>query len=164
MALPFTRLFRRTEDGEPELTLARSMEDLRAKTEAADGLWHLGEASWAVDFDTGIITFTNQHGQKITAPVQVIGSFNTDDSTWLWGWDHPSVSAPQAADARRARDFGERYQLERYTTRKIESSEAEAWQFTALACYLSGAQGGYRGPAGKTLVLMTFGTVTITRA
>jgi hypothetical protein len=39
----------------------------------------------------------------------------------------------------------------------------QAWQFTAVALYLSGAQGAYRGPAGTTMVFMTFGTMTISR-
>src|SRR5947209_19712354 len=36
------------------------------------------------------------------------------------------------------------------------SSEDDAWQLTALACKLAGAQGGYRGPMGSTLVFVTF--------
>jgi hypothetical protein len=160
---PFVRIHGAGHDGEPDLTLNRSIADIRAKTEAHVGLWGLDEASWAADLETGIITFTNKRGWTITAPVQVIGTFNTKDSTWLWGWDHPSVSEPLAAHARLARDFGEKYALERYATRKIVATETEVWHFTALACYLAGAQGGYRGPAGTTLVLMTFGEVAIER-
>lgn len=160
---PFARLFGAQHDGEPDLTLARAMEDLKAKTAVHNSTWRLPESRWAADLEQGTITFTNKLGWTITAPVQVIGTFNSKDSTWLWGWDHPSVSEPLAAHARLARAFGERYRLDRYTTRKIESSEPEAWQFTALACYLAGAQGGYRGPAGTTFVFMTFGEVTITK-
>lgn len=50
------------------------------------------------------------------------------------------------------------------TTRKLTCSEDEAWQLTALACKLNEAQGAYRGPAGTTLVFMTFGTVTLAGA
>ena len=59
--------------------------------------------------------------------------------------------------------FGEKYRLERLTTRRIEASETECWQFAALACHLANAQGAYRGPAGATLVFMTFGNVTISK-
>ena len=161
---PFLRIHAAQHDGEPDLTLNRSIAEMRLKTEAHVGTWGLDRASWAADLELGTIIFTNKKGLKITAPVQVIGTFNTKDSTWLWGWDHPSVSEPLAAHARLAHDFGEKYRLERYTTRKIVSTETEAWNFTALACHLAGAQGGYRGPAGTTLVFMTFGEVSISKA
>nr|WP_157084828.1 DUF6882 domain-containing protein [Sphingomonas pituitosa] len=51
-----------------------------------------------------------------------------------------------------------------YTTRKVQCTEQQAWQFTAVALYLSGAQGAYRGRSGTTLVYMTFGTVTVAPA
>ena len=146
---------------EPRLTLERSMNELRLKTEAHVGTWGLDEASWSVDFDAGIIEFRNKKGLKITAPVQTVGTYNTEDGTWLWGWDHPSIPESEAVNARLARDFGAKYGLEAYTTRKIECGEDLAWEFAAVACYLGGAQGAYRGPSGATMVYMTFGTVTI---
>jgi hypothetical protein len=79
------------------------------------------------------------------------------------GLGSPLDTRTAGEHAQRARDFGEKYRLERYTTRKIVSSESEAWHFTALASYLAGAQGGYRGPSGSTFVFMTFGDVTITK-
>jgi hypothetical protein len=98
----------------------------------------------------------------ITAPVQVIGTYNRLDRTFLWGWDHPSVPESRGADARLARRFGELQNLPLFTTRKVDCTEEQAWSFTAVALYLSGAQGAYRGPAGTTMVFMTFGDMTIT--
>ena len=43
----------------------------------------------------------------IIAPVQVVGTYDTEDGTWLLGRDHPSVSEPLGAFARRVRNFGE---------------------------------------------------------
>ncbi|MCW3835293.1 DUF6882 domain-containing protein [Sphingomonas canadensis] len=160
----FGMMFGARDDAEAEATLLRAMEELKAKTAAHDATWHLGESHWAVDMETGRITFTNRRGMEIVAPMQVIGTFNTRDDTWLWGWDHPSVPEPLAEHARLARAFGEKHGLERYTTRKIVASEAEAWEFTALACHLGGAQGAYRGPAGTTLVFMTFGELTMRKS
>lgn len=165
MALPFPKPFHRTHDGEPELTLARAMEDMRAKTGAHIAMWGLDESSWAADLDLGTITFTNpKRGLIVTAPVQVIGTFNTLDNSWLWGWDHPSVPEPLAAEARLARSFGEKYDLPRFTERLFESSTDEAWLFTAVASLLAKSQCGYRGPAGTALVFMTFGTVAMRKA
>lgn len=149
---------------EPELTIERSKNELGLRTEAHIGTWGLDEASWNADLAAGTIEFLNAKGMRITAPMQVVGTYNTEDGTWLWGWDHPSVPAPVAEHARLARAFGERYGLEPYTTRKIECGEDLAWEFAAVACHLAGAEGAYRGPSGPALVFMTFGTVTIRAA
>lgn len=150
---------------EPDLSFARAEEELQLKTAFALETWGLGQGGeWAVDLDEGTIRFTNAKGWEITAPVQVVGTFNTLDNTWLWGWDHPSVPEPVSHDARRVQEFGEKYGLEALTTRTIAADETDAWTFTALACHLAGAQGGYRGPAGTTHVFMTYGTVSIRQA
>lgn len=140
----------------PDL-LARSMEELRIKTAAHDRLWHLGEAAWNVDQDEGTIIFTAPDGTVARCSVQIIGTFNTSDSTWLWGWDHPSVQPPLREDAERVRAYGEAHGLERLTTRMLEATEDECWEFAALACKLADAQGAYRGPAGEAFVFMSFG-------
>lgn len=149
--------------GEPALTLARSMEELRSRTALHDGIWGQGAASWNADLTTGVITFRTDRGWTVTASVQVVGTLNAGEGTWLWGWDHPSVPEPLAADARAARDFGIRHGLERYATPMIRATEDEAWEFTAVACHLAGSQGAYRGPAGPTFAFMTFGEVRIAK-
>jgi hypothetical protein len=149
---------------EPDLTLERSMNELRLKQQINGELFGIGKADrWDVDLDTGVIRFTT--GERVaSAPVQVIGTMNTDDGSWLWGWDHPSVSGSIGDAARLCRDFGGKYGLEAFTTRKIACTEDDAWQFTAVALLLSGGNGAYRGPSGSTLVFMTFGTVTLAKA
>ncbi|HEY6815871.1 MAG TPA: hypothetical protein VI168_10065 [Croceibacterium sp.] len=148
-------------NSEVDLAIERAMQTLQAQTEASDALWGMAGAEWSVDLETGIIEFQNDKGWTISAPVQVVGTYDTLDSTFLWGWDHPSVSPGQAESARMVREFGERNGLEVLTTRMVEVSEDDAWVFTALANHLAGGQGGYRGPSGTTLVFMTFGNVTI---
>jgi hypothetical protein len=148
-------------DAEIDLAFERAHEELRLKSELHQSTWGLDGASWAADLESGTITFVNARGWTITAPVQVIGTFNTLDGTWLWGWGSPSVPEPVSEHAQLVRAFGEKYGLGALTTRMIEASEEDGWEFTALACHLAGAQGGYRGPAGTTMVFMTFGEVTI---
>ena len=148
---------------EPDLTLVRSMADLQTKIDACVRMFGLGSGErWDVDLDAGFIKFT-QHDLVATAPVQVIGTFNAGDGTWLWGWDHPSVQPSLAHAAELCRDFGMRYDLGAFTQRKISCTHEDAWQFTAVASYLSGANGAYRGPSGTTYVFMTFGTVTLSK-
>jgi hypothetical protein len=57
------------------------MEELRLKTAAHDGAWRLGEAAWNVDQETGTIVFTRSDGITATCPVQIIGTYNTEDGT-----------------------------------------------------------------------------------
>lgn len=168
------RLFSRNQQGnsassteqlppEPELTFERSMTELHMKQQACAELFGIGKADrWDADLDAGTITFTTAE-RVASAPVQVIGTLNTLDGTWLWGWDHPSVTGAIGDAARSCRAFGERHALAEFTTRKIDCSEEEAWRFTAVALHLSEGVGAYRGPAGTTLVFMTFGTVTLSK-
>jgi hypothetical protein len=141
----------------------QSMEELRLKTAAHDGLWHLSEADWSVDQDAGTIVFTSPDGITATCPVQIIATYNREDGTWLWGWDHPSVEPALQNHARNVLEYGKKQGIKKLTLRKVECEESEAWEFTALACKLSGAQGGYRGPAGSAWVFVTFGEVTLSK-
>jgi hypothetical protein len=153
-----------SDPGDYATLLGQSMVELRLKTAAHDGTWHLGQADWDVDQEVGQIVFTTPGGITATCPVQIVGTYNTTDGTWLWGWDHPSVEPPLQEHARRVREYGERHHIDKLTTQKVRCSEDEAWAFTALACKLGDAQGGYRGPMGPTLVFMTFGTVSLSQA
>jgi Family of unknown function (DUF6882) len=149
-------------DAEYRALIDRSMEELRLKTAAHDSGWGLGAADWAVDQDTGLITFTGKT-MVATAPAQIIATYNTQDGTWLWGWDHPSVADNMAEHARQVYEYGKQHGIADLTTRKLKCSQDDAWEFTALACHLCGAQGAYRGPAGTALVFMTFGKVTLSQ-
>lgn len=146
-----------------DLVFARAEEEAALKSELFVTVLGDEESGFEVDLDTGVIRFTSA-SKVISAPIQVIGTYNTLDGTFLWGWDHPSVPEPLAADARLAREFGRRQDLELFTTRKVECTEDEAWVFTSVALYLSGAQGLYRAPFGTTMVFLTFGKVTIAPA
>lgn len=66
--------------------------------------------------------------------------------------------------ARAVRRYGERHHLEPLTTRVVSASEEQAWEFAAVADLLGRAQCAYRGPAGETLVFMTFDNPTLSRA
>ncbi|MBO9713996.1 DUF6882 domain-containing protein [Sphingomonas sp.] len=154
-----------SEDADIDAVFERAAEELSLKTSIAVETWGLGSGGdYSVDLEAGIIRFNNDRGWQISAPVQVIGTYNSQDGSWLWGWDHPSVPAPVSKHAALVRDFGARHGLEVLTTRKVAVEEADAWNFTALACHLACAQGAYRGPTGTTLVFMTFDGVTISKA
>jgi hypothetical protein len=141
----------------------QSLEELRLKTAAHDGAWRLSEADWSVNQDEGTILFTRPDGITATCPVQIIGTYDTQSGTWLWGWNHPSIIPALQEHARQVRAYGEQLGIERLTTQEAVCDESEAWEFTALACKLCAAQGAYRGPAGAVFVFMTFGTVSLSQ-
>lgn len=75
----------------------KAMAELQLRTGAHVGAWHMDECDWTVDQGTGQITFTDKkRGIAATAPVQIIGTYNTEDSTWLWAWSPaPGTSTGQ---------------------------------------------------------------------
>lgn len=149
---------------DPQLFIQQSVEGLRTQTSAHAATWHLGEeVNWAADQDTGRIRFTFADGTLAEAELQIVGTYNTLDGTFLWGWDHPSVAEPLRKHASHAKEFGEKHGLPKFTERKVKCSEDDAWEFTAVAARLGKANGAYRGPAGSTLVYMTFGEIKLSK-
>jgi hypothetical protein len=149
---------------DPQSFIQQSVEGLRAQTSAHATSWHLGEeANWEVDQDAGRIKFTFADGTIAEAELQIVGTYNTLDGTFLWGWDHPSVHEPLRKHASLAKQFGEKHGLSTYTDRKVKCSEEDAWEFTAVAARLGKANGAYRGPSGTALVYMTFGEIKLSK-
>ena len=138
---------------------------MKAATAAHCGSWHLDQAErWSVDMDEGLIRFVLPDGMHASAPVQIVGTTNSDDGSFLWGWDHPSVPPELAEHAELARAFGEAHGLPEYSNRKVECDDMRAWEFAAVAMRLGGASGTYRGQASETAcVWMTFGAVTLSQ-
>jgi len=131
--------------------IEKASNHLKAQTQGHNQLWRLGEAErWDADLSLGKIIWTLNDGRVVTADIQVVGTYNTKDETFLWGWDHPSVPDELSMDAK-------------LLNRKVVCSETEAWEFSALANLLAEKQGVYRGPAGDTFVFFTFGEVEISK-
>jgi hypothetical protein len=131
---------------------------LRDQTERLGQAWGLGsETAWHLDMHAGTLRFTFADGRERVCPVQVVGTYNTADGSFLWGWDHPSVPEPLRRAARRVCELGEAQGIEPFTTRKLACSQANAWAYAALAARLDGAAGAYRGKAGDAWVYMSFG-------
>jgi hypothetical protein len=149
---------------DPSAFIQGALEGLQQQTSAHSATWHLGEESdWAADLEAGTLTFTFADGTKATAPIQVIGTYNSRDGTFLWGWDHPSVPDELRLHSELARKWGVENAQPKYTARKVSCSEEEAWEFTAVAARLAKANGAYRGPSGTTFVFMTFGQVQLSK-
>lgn len=134
---------------------------LRVRTQALARPLGLPEASWEVDQEAGTLTFVRSDGHSAVCSVQIVGTYNTADGTWLWGWDHPSVRPALARSAQRVLDWSREQGIKSLQHRKLRASEEQCWEFAAIACHLDEAQGAYRGPSGQTLVFMVFDDVQL---
>jgi len=150
----------------PELKtlLDTSMEELRLKTMGHQAGWGFGKATrWSLDQSRGDLLFTFDGGVVATCPAQIVGSFDSEDGSWLWAWANPSIADSLKRDSLRVRDYGQKLQIARLTSAEWPCTEADAWSMAALACKLCETQGVYRGPAGTAFVFMTFGKVELSR-
>lgn len=140
------------------------MEELRLKTAAHKQGWGLGTAArWDLDQSQGNLVFTFGDGTIATCPAQIIGTFDTTTTEWLWAWANPSLAEPLKRDSLKIKEYGEKHQIKKLTSDEWFGKEDDAWRMTALACKLCEAQGAYRGPAGTTFVFITFGNVQLTK-
>ncbi len=139
-----------------------SMEGLLIQNESHMNTWGIGKSgTWNVDQEAGTITWSFPDGKVATAPVQIIGTYNPNDNSFLWAWDPPSILEPLQEHAKLVKAFGLKHGIQKFTERKVIVSEDEAWEFIAVANRLAGGNGGYRAAAGGPLVFMTFGTITL---
>ena len=139
-----------------------ALEGLRLQTAAHAGSWGLDTAlDWSIDQDKQYIAWTLKDGRTAKAPVQIVGTFNPKDCSFLWAWGHPSSEEPLQEAAKLARAYGEANGDDRFTQRKVIVTEDEAWELTAVACRVAEANGAYRADAGGPLVFVTFGEVEI---
>ncbi len=141
--------------------LAISAEKLAIQTALHTSLWQLDQADWLLSQEEGALTFIAPNGMTVICTAQIIGTYNTEDYTWLWAWDHPSIAEPLRQSAHAVRAYGVAHALAQLTTRKLICTEQHAWEFTALAAHLCNAQGGYCGAAGATLVFVVYDHVRL---
>lgn len=146
----------------PSQFVAGAREGLAQQAAAHAETWNFGkEQNWSVDLDTGLIVFQFEKGVTATASIQVVGTYNKADGTFLWGWDHPSIPQPLRRHALLAKAWGQQNSVTMFTTRKVQCSQDDAWGFAAVANRLAQANGVYRGQTGSTVVFMTFGEIEL---
>lgn len=134
-------------------------------TEIHSNTWHLGEEdNWNVDQEVGTLELDFADGTVATAPVQLIGTYNDEDGSFLWGWDHPSIEPELQKTAHLVKAFAEKHNFEELLDRKVTCSEERAWEYTALAMRISEANCAYRAEASPgTIVFMNFGEVALSK-
>ncbi len=152
--------------GEFESVVAGAREALSLATSAHSATWHMDRATrYDVDLQRGSLVWSFDDGTRAEAQIQVVGTYNSCDRTFMWAWRHPSIPADLAKHASEVRRLGEEMGEPRLTSAKIAASEDEAWSFAALAMRLGNASGAYRcgGEQGGPQVYMTFGNISLSR-
>jgi hypothetical protein len=141
-----------------------SIEELDLKTKGHVEAWDLDNIDrWDLNQDTGELLFSFADGLRAVAPAQIIGTYNSEDQTWLWAWANPSIDEKLRKDALKVREYGQKHRTEQLTKAKWKGTEKDAWAMAALAVKLCGEQGAYRGPAGSTYVFIAFGGVKLSK-
>jgi hypothetical protein len=149
-----------------ESFITDSIVEVHSMTGAHNGNWRLGEEqSWSIDLDNGHILFSFADGTQAVAPIQIVGTFDAKDDTFMWGWGHPSVTPPLQKNASLVKAFGRKHGSKELTKKKVPCTEKRAWEYTALAMRLGEAKGVYRAEAANgTFVFMNFGEVQLAKS
>ncbi len=112
---------------------------------------HLNEA-------TGQLIFSDvSQTPRVMASVQVVGSVNTEDRTWLWSWASPEADPSLCKDILEVRMLGEAREIEQLKTAFWQGDAVDGWEMTSITAYVLQAAGAYRAatPTGFTYFVMT---------
>ena len=107
---------------------------------------------WNVDFDRGIISFSEDE-----YPLQFLGSEATSSNTWLWAWENINEFDDKIISlAREIKAKGEKLNLEALTTAEINiSDELNGHTLSIVACGLADKNYCYyRGPHSGGAILV----------
>lgn len=103
----------------------------------------LDERSWAVDLETGSVTF----GDDLTYPIQLLGTESHLNDTWLWAWANPSeLPTPLLEAAQQLREYGQQQKISEFTTNTFKLEVADGHRVAMLATGLVRKTCYYRGP------------------
>jgi hypothetical protein len=130
---------------------------MRAQMEKLQKEFHLdafGQYAWHPW--RGELVFSSGGVPKIVARIQVAGSLSTRNQSWTWAWAKSDLLPPVQQAALQVRRFGEERAVLSLIQPRWAAKEADAWQMTAIACKLIGAQGAFKCPAqdGATFLVL----------
>ena len=94
----------------------------------------------------------------------MLGSYNPGAGSWLWAWANESVLPGMRRDAERVRAWADANGHANLTMAKVSADEETANTMATIAFRVTNATGFYQAPAGASIVVMTFGPVTITKS
>lgn len=102
------------------------------------------------DFEKEEIYLLKDGEVRIKAKIIPIGSFNTQSSTWMWGWANeafPDVLREKAAQLKKLEEVTG---FEVFGNEMAEIDEDMVWEIAGMSLNILGYDGVYRGPANST--------------
>ncbi|QPH53171.1 DUF6882 domain-containing protein [Pontivivens ytuae] len=149
-------------DYETLLTMAGN--HVAAQQSAHSGAWRMDEARrFDVDPAAGRISWFFDDGTEASAPVQLVGTWNPQDETFLWGWDHPSAP-PGTAQA--VKNYADANGIAGLQTSQIACDFDACWRIAGTASLIGDLQGLYRfeESPGGAWVYVGFADVTLKKS
>lgn len=138
-------------------------EQLQARQAEHRKAWGLGqESGWEASLERGTIGFLFADGRKVSAPIQVIGTHDPSDNSFVWSWANKTIPAALTDHAKQLKAFGEHNGIKSFT-QPIQQpvDEDQAWIFVTVAHRLAQANGVYRIRHGKVWYYLTFGATSV---
>ena len=136
--------------------LQRCRDELVRKNHQAQQSWGLGNESLCdVDLALGMITL-NIADDIVLRDIQVVGSFNPEDLSFKWSSVMPEVPVPLQYVARQVYSLASQQYYPSLMQAVLQCNEEEAWNFAAVACHVSGAEGAYRVKANGEWLYVVF--------
>ena len=112
-----------------------------------------------IDWQRGILKFTDNSAVKLIAKVTPIGSYSTTNSTWMWGWEYPSIPAALKQKCEQLKELGKIARPEIFAASIFTAESETAWEIAAMACHHFKSMGCYRAVVRGVWVFATIDDV-----
>ena len=106
---------------------------------------------WFYDQATGLLTFSS-NDVELNFKYLEVGTYSKNNNTWKWSWDNAHTLQKVKEQAHLVKDLGQRLNFPKLTNGYFESTEEEAWEFTAIAAKIVNGIGAY-GPVSQHLLI-----------
>lgn len=123
--------------------------------------WGLGASKrWALDQDDGRILWSFED-HVASAPVQILGSWNSTVSSFVWSWDNETIKPALCTTAEQVRSLGVQNDVSALTTSPLKLDEEQVRDLVALAFRLGDCTGLYHPFDGQLATYIAFGPVRL---
>ena len=114
----------------------------------------VGDRSWSVDVPAGVVRFEGGP----TYAMDVVGSEDADQGTWLWAWANSNLPPGAGAASTRIRTYGEQHGVPELATPSLPLGQPPAGVdghlLGLVSTQLLGSDAYYLGHTGALAVLM----------
>ncbi len=149
------------EAGELDTLLLQGRELIDQTSRAHAERWGLGASlRWVLDQDEGRILWSFED-RVVSAPVQVLGSWNAEVGSFVWSWDNETVKTPLCVTAEQVRAYGTDHDVPALCGSPLRLGEEQVRDLVALAFRIGGCTGLFHPFDGRLATYLTFGAVTI---